>query len=95
MSLDILHSQMDLFHKMYQIMAKYSYVPFIIASLTGLRISHFPLYANFQMPENTKKSDYQCRTPKNWITGRHFSKLVGRNVRLNRPNFCKICTLAV
>ena len=58
MSLDILHSQMDLFHKMYQIMSKYSYVPFIIASLTGLRISHFPLYANFQMPENTKKSDY-------------------------------------
>ena len=29
------------------------------------------------MPENTKRSDYQCETPKNWITGRLFSKVVG------------------
>ena len=64
MSLDILHSQMDLFHKMYQIMTKYSYVPFIIASLTGLRICHFLLYAGFQMPENTKQSEHQCETLK-------------------------------
>ena len=72
MSLEILHSEMDLFHKMYQIMTQDSYVPFIIASLTGLRICHFPLYTDFQMPENTKKSDYHCETPTNWITGRLF-----------------------
>ena len=47
------------------------------------------------MPENTKRSDYQCETPKNWITGRPFSKLVGGNVRLNRPKFSKICTLSL
>ena len=45
------------------------------------------------MPENTKRSDYQCETPKNWITGKPFSKLVGGNVRLKRPKFCKIGTL--
>ena len=67
---------MDLFHKMYPIMTTYACVPFIIASLTGLRICHFDLYADFQMPEDTKKSDYQCETPQNWITGRPFSKLV-------------------
>ena len=54
MSLEILHSQMDLFHKMYQVMTKYSYVPFIIAPLAGLQICHFPSYADFQMPENKK-----------------------------------------
>ena len=26
------------------------------------------------MPENTERSDYQCETPKNWITGRLFYK---------------------
>ena len=81
---------MDLFHKIYQIMTKDSYIPFLIASLTGLRICHFPLYGDFQMPENTKRSDYQCEIPKNWITGRPFFKLVGGNVRLNRPKFSKI-----
>ena len=45
------------------------------------------------MPENTKRSDYQCESPKNWITGRPFSKLVGGNVRLNWPKFSKIGTL--
>ena len=39
------------------------------------------LYGDFQMPENTERSDYQCETPKNWITGRLFSKMVGGNVR--------------
>ena len=86
---------MDLFHKIYQIMTKDSYVPSIIASLTGLRICHFPLYGDFQMPENTTKSDYQCETPKNWITGRPFSKLVGGNLRLNRPKFSKTSTLSL
>ena len=47
------------------------------------------------MPENAKKSDYQCEAPKDWITGRPFSKLVGGNVRLNRPKFSKICTLSL
>ena len=47
----------------------------------GLRIRHMVLYGDFQMPENTKRSDYQCETPKNWITGRLFSKVVGGNVR--------------
>ena len=70
-------------------MTKDSYVPFIIASLTGLRMCHFPLYGDFQMPENTKKSDYQCETPKNWITGRPYSKLVGGNIRLKRTKFRK------
>ena len=45
------------------------------------------------MPENTKRSDYQCEIPENWVTGRPFSKLVGGNVRLNRPKFSKIGTL--
>ena len=54
------------------------------------------------MPEYTERSDYQCETPnldyqcetpKNWITGRPFSKLVGGNIRLNRPKFSKIDTL--
>ena len=72
---------MDLFQKIYQNIIKDSYVPFIIASLTGLRICHMVLYGDFQMPENTKRSDYQCETPKNWITGRLFSKVVGGNVR--------------
>ena len=31
---------MDLFHKIYQNIIKDSYVPFIIASLRGLRICH-------------------------------------------------------
>ena len=39
------------------------------------------LYGDFQMPENTERSDYQCETPKNWITGRIISKVVGGNVR--------------
>ena len=39
---------MDLLHKIYQIMTKDSYVPFIIASLAGLRICHIPLYGDFQ-----------------------------------------------
>ena len=34
-----------------------------------------------KMPENTERSDYQCETPKNWIKGRLFSKVVGGNVR--------------
>ena len=72
---------MDLFHKIYQNIIKDSDVPFIIASLTGLRICHMVLYGDFQMPENTKRSDYQCKTPKTWITGRLFSKVVGGNVR--------------
>ena len=49
--------------------------------LSGLRICHIASYGDFQMPENTKRSDYQCKTPKNWITGRSFSKVVGGNVR--------------
>ena len=49
--------------------------------LSGLRISHMALYGDFQMPENRKRSDYQCETPKNFITGRPFSKVVGGNVR--------------
>ena len=49
--------------------------------LSGLRICHMASYGDFQMPENTKRSDYQCETPKNWITGRPFSKVVGGNVR--------------
>ena len=84
---------MDRFHKIYQNIIKDSYVPFIIASLTGLRICHMVLYGDFQMPENTKRSDYQCESPKNWITGRLFSKVVGGNVRKNRTKFSKIGTL--
>ena len=72
---------MDLFHKIYQNIIKDSYVPIIIASLTGLQICHMVLYGDFQLPENTKRSDDQCETPKNWITGRIFSKVVGGNVR--------------
>ena len=87
--------EMDFSHKMYQIMTKDYYVPFIITSLTGLRICHFPLYGDFQMLENTKKSDYQCETPKHWITGRPFSKLVCGNVRFNRPKFSEIGTLSL
>ena len=48
---------------------------------SGLRICHMVLYGDLQMPENTKISDYQCESPKNWITGRLFSKVVGGNVR--------------
>ena len=49
--------------------------------LSGLRICHIASYGDFQMPENTKRSDYQCETTKNWITGRPFSKVVDGNVR--------------
>ena len=38
-------------------------------------------YGDFKMPENTERSDYQCETPKNWITDILFSKVVGGNVR--------------
>ena len=72
---------MDISHKIYQNKTKDSYVPFIIASLIGLRICHMALYGDFQMPENTKISDYQCETPKNWITARPLSKVVDGNVR--------------
>ena len=39
---------MDLFHKIYQNIIKDSYVPFIIASLTGLRISHMVYMETFK-----------------------------------------------
>ena len=45
-----------------------------------VNLSH-GFYGDFQMPENTERSYYQCETPKNWITVRLFSKVVGGNVR--------------
>ena len=48
--------------------------------VSSANLSH-GLYGDFQMPENTERSDYQCETPKNWITDRLFSKVVGRNAR--------------
>ena len=49
-------------------------------TVRAANLSH-GLYGDFQMPENTERSDYQCETPKNWITDRLFFKVVGGNVR--------------
>ena len=48
LSLEILHLEMDLFHKIYQNIIKDSYVPFIIASLTRLRICHMVYMETFK-----------------------------------------------
>ena len=82
---------MDLFHKIYQNIIKDSYVPFIIASLTGLRISHMVYMETFKCLKIQKGQIISAKplkiglqadfSPKWWVgtsdrTGQNSLKLV-------------------